>query len=126
MTRLEPHELHGNVELPAWTRLLRRQKLEAKRVGGLIDAEPGKTERAARQALGGRVERPMHEGEHIGARPPAGLDRHLDIVVAGTHIDRLERLNAFIDDSERRRPDEFRGEMDLRRVPRIVRHACRA
>ena len=54
----------------------------------------------------------MHQGDQIGAGAPFGLDRDLDIVVAGANFEGPERVHAFVDDGERRLAGEFAREMD--------------
>ncbi len=80
---------------------------------GAVDAEPGEADGAARIAAGGHIQRPVQEGERIGARPPARRDREFDRAVAGRHVHRLRGQHAVADDQHRRRAGIAAGEVHL-------------
>ena len=88
---IETADLHRNLQRAAGTHQRRRRKIDAQRARLLVDAEPFQADRAARHALGGRIERTAQGRQHIGAGAPVLADGNLDLVGALLDVDALRR-----------------------------------
>ena len=60
----------------------RRVERDGELVRRFVDVEPGQSQSPPGHALGGRIERPMGDGDRIGAGAPIGTDRQRHVVVA--------------------------------------------
>ena len=82
-------DLHRHFEAAARRHLLGRAKLQGKRAGLAVDAEPGNADRTGGHALGRHIHRPIEGGHGVGAAAPLAADLHRHANAAGRHLDRL-------------------------------------